>query len=85
MRILGLLCAFNKTLIHRELSHAKLIYPNSEVHVGDGRAVSPCRSMYFLRTSSQSKSRTVPFWVQQTGHPTCLPISQQEWTPRVEC
>ena len=33
-------------------------------------AYSACWSMYFLRTSSQSKSGTVPFWVQQTGHPT---------------
>ena len=33
-------------------------------------AYSACWSIYFLRTSSQSKSGTVPFWVQQTGHPS---------------
>ena len=32
-------------------------------------AYSACWSIYFLRTSSQSKSGTVPFWVQQTVHP----------------
>ena len=32
-------------------------------------AYSACWSIYFLRTSSQSKSGTVPFWVHQTVHP----------------
>ena len=35
-------------------------------------AYSACWSRYFLRTSSQSKSGTVPFWVHQTVHPTTL-------------
>ena len=35
-------------------------------------AYSACWPMYFLRKSSQSKSRIVPFWVQQTGHPNYL-------------
>ena len=33
-------------------------------------AYSACWSMYFLQACSQSKSGTVPFWVQQTGYPT---------------
>ena len=51
---------------------AKIDYPNSEVHVCNCRAYSACWLMFFLRTSSQSKSGTVPFWVQQTGHPNYL-------------
>ena len=35
-------------------------------------AYSACWSIYFLRTSSQSKSGTTPFWVHQTVHHTCL-------------
>ena len=36
-------------------------------------AYSACWTLYFLQACSQSKSVTVPFWVQQTGHPNYLP------------
>ena len=51
-------------------------------------AYSACWSMYFLRTSSQSKSGTVPFWVQQTGHPikldTLIKLLQRPTSPSFE-